>query len=119
MEEIDFEDNVVIQEAQVIQEAVLVNNHINLVTQSLGSLSVSEHPRQDGWNLYIAARDGQASSLGRILEQEQRDNNENIDLINKSFVDGEQRCTPLIIAARNGHSRVVSALIENEMGDYR
>ena len=119
MEEIEFEaGNVVIQEAQVIQEAVLVNNQVNnIVAAQLGTLSVSDVPSQDGWPLYIAARDGQVSSLGRILEQEYKQTSD-IDIVNKSFVDGEQRCTPLIIAARNGHSAVVSALIENEAGDY-
>ena len=33
-------------------------------------------------------------------------------LLNASYTEGEQSCTPLIIASRNGHTGVVSALLD-------
>ena len=34
-------------------------------------------------------------------------------LVNTTYTDGEQCCTPLIIAARNGHTTVVATLINS------
>ena len=126
MEEFNFEENIVVQDPPVIQEAVLVqNNQIvpdQLLADHVASLSVRDHPRQSGWDVYIAARDGQTASMVKLLDNDSYNdtNKHNIDseddLVNKSYIDGEQSCTPLIIAARNGHKTVVSTLIELRYG---
>lgn len=112
MEEINFGEQIVIQEAPLIQEAIIVHNQQldHFLAESAASLSVLDHNRQTGWELYIAARDGQKDSLERILSREKSDVQG--ELVNKSYTDGEQSCSPLIIAARNGHGPVVSSLIE-------
>ena len=100
------------QEAPVIQEAVLMQNE-NYIVDNIASLAVGDRDKSPtaGWNLYLAARDGQVSSLIKILDKEDVENCGVI--VNKSYTDGEQNCTPLIIAARNGHIGVVSSLVED------
>ena len=104
MEEFDFEENVVVQEAPVIQEAVLMQNE-NYIVDNIASLAVGDRDKSPtaGWNLYLAARDGQVSSLIKILDKEDVENCGVI--VNKSYTDGEQNCTPLIIAAERGGGR--------------
>ena len=111
MEEFNFGEHVVVQNAPEIQEAVIVHNQQldQYLSESAASLSVSDQQRQTGWEVYIAARDGQKASLERILGKE-KDEVQG-ELVNKSYTDGEQSCSPLIIAARNGHGAVVTSLI--------
>ena len=115
MEEFNFEDNVVVQDPPVIQEAVLIQNQQldQYLVDNIETLSISDQERQAGWKIYLAARDGQTTSLIKLLDKELGDGDSDscMELVNKSYVDGEQSCTPLIIAARNGHSGVVSSLI--------
>lgn len=117
MEEFNFGEHIVVQNAPEIQEAVIVHNQQldQYLSDSAASLSVSEQQRQTGWEVYIAARDGQKASLERILSREKDDVQG--ELVNKSYTDGEQSCSPLIIAARNGHGAVVSSLIEGYSTD--
>ena len=111
MEEFNFGEHIVVQNAPEIQGAVIVHNQQldQYLSDSAASLSVSEQQRQTGWEVYIAARDGQKASLERILDKEK--NEIQGELVNKSYTDGEQSCSPLIIAARNGHGAIVSSLI--------
>jgi len=115
MEEFNFEDNVFVQDPPVIQEAVLIQNQQldQYLVDNIETLSISDQERQAGWKIYLAARDGQTTSLIKLLDKELGDGDSDscMELVNKSYVDGEQSCTPLIIAARNGHSGVVSSLI--------
>ena len=115
MEEIDFDENlVVVQDAPVIQEAVLVHNEQldQYLVDNMANMAVTaaadpqQRQQTSGWDVYIAARDGQTVQLVRILERG------DTGLVNKSYTDGDQSCTPLIIAARNGHVSVVSTLIQ-------
>ena len=82
----------------------------NILGQSLENLSVMNQQSEEGEEVFLAARDGQVATLTNILDPitvELRS-----IVLSKSFVEGEQSCTPLIIAARNGHKAVVAALIE-------
>ena len=86
-------------------------NQENLLDQGLENLSVMDLQSQDqGLEVFVAARDGQISTLTDILdplsEMVRR------VILGKSYVEGEQACSPLIIAARNGHRGVVTILIQ-------
>ena len=82
----------------------------NSLDKGLENLSVLDLQSQDqGLEVFVAARDGHITTLTDILDPftvEMR-----VAILGKTFVDGEQACTPLIIAARMGHKRVVAALI--------
>ena len=78
--------------------------------QSLENLSVMSQQSEEGEEVFKAARDGQVATLTNILDPITVELRSLV--LSKSFVEGEQSCTPLIIAARNGHKAVVAALIE-------
>ena len=82
----------------------------NVLGQSLQNLSVMSQQSEEGEEVFLAARDGQVTALTTILDPVREDLRSLV--LSKSFVEGEQSCTPLIIAARNGHKAVVAALIE-------
>merc|ERR1712013_90132 len=95
-----------------IQNAVLIqneNHNLEELVQNLANLVITEHKR--GWEVYLAARDGQSKTLTSLLMKEPED--ERATLVNTLYPDGEQSTTPLIIAARNGHTNVVSTLLDN------
>ncbi|XP_046629470.1 protein fem-1 homolog B isoform X1 [Neodiprion virginianus] len=60
--------------------------------------------------VYYAARDGMAISLYDILSER----GDHLDqLLNQTVIEDDgQHCTPLIVAARYGHSRVVKMLVD-------
>ena len=78
------------------------------VSQGLENLLTQQ--AEEGEEVFLAARDGQVTALTNILDPTTVELRRNI--LSKSFVEGEQSCTPLIIAARNGHKAVVATLIE-------
>ena len=78
------------------------------VSQSLENLLTQQI--EEGEEVFLAARDGQVTALINILDSAPVRLRKII--LRKSFVEGEQSCTPLIIAARNGHKAVVATLIE-------
>jgi len=103
----------IVQNAPNIQNAELIQNeNANLVeelVQNLAAMVINEDKR--GWQVYLAARDGQVQLLTNLLLKEPED--ERRKLVNTLYADGEQNTTPLIIAARNGHSGVVAALLDS------
>jgi len=109
----EFNENVeIVQNAPNIQNAVLiqnVNHNLEELVQNLAALVITEHKR--GWEVYLAARDGQANVVISLLGKEPEA--ERTTLVNTTYTDGEQCCTPLIIAARNGHTTVVATLINS------
>jgi len=110
----EFNENFeIVQNAPNIQNAELIQNeNANLVeelVQNLAAMVINEDKR--GWQVYLAARDGQVQLLTNLLLKEPED--ERRKLVNTLYADGEQNTTPLIIAARNGHSGVVAALLDS------
>ena len=85
-----------------------MNNQEYEVSQGLENLLTQQ--TEEGEEVFLAARDGQVTALTNILDLTTVELRRNI--LSKSFVEGEQSCTPLIIAARNGHKAVVATLIE-------
>uniref|UniRef100_A0A1B6ET95 Protein fem-1 homolog B n=2 Tax=Proconiini TaxID=565685 RepID=A0A1B6ET95_9HEMI len=60
--------------------------------------------------VYYAARDGMAVTLCALLSD--RDEDVVKELVNQEVIDPEgQRCTPLIVAARHGHDKVVKVFL--------
>lgn len=60
--------------------------------------------------VYYAARDGMAVTLTALLAEQTEDVIK--ELVSQEVVDGEgQRCTPLTIAARHGHDKVVKVIL--------
>ena len=106
MEEIDFpqENNPGAGGVMIQQE------NENFLGESLENLSVMTQQSEEGEEVFLAARDGQVAALTTILDPVTEELRSLI--LSKSFVEGEQSCTPLIIAARNGHKAVVAALID-------
>jgi len=109
----EFNENPeIVQNAPNIQNAVLLqneNHNLEELVQNLAALVITEHKR--GWEVYLAARDGQAKVVTNLLLNEPED--ERSSLVNTLYTDGEQTTTPLIIAARNGHTTVVSTLLDS------
>ena len=100
MEEIDLRHGIVMNQGNE-----------NTLDQSLENLSVMDLQSQDqALEVFVAARDGQISNLTDILEPLSEEVRRAI--LGKNYVDGEQSCSPLIIAARNGHRGVVTTLIQ-------
>lgn len=66
--------------------------------------------------VYYAARDGMAISLYALLTS---DKSKHVDqLLNQKVIEDDgQRCTPLIVAARYGHNRVVKMLVDKFQPD--
>lgn len=65
-------------------------------------------------DVYEAARDGETTKLSNILDSF----GENpVDPLNQLFVEDGQSCTPLIIAARNGHYDVVNMVVTQYKAD--
>jgi len=88
-----------------------VMNQENLLGQGLENLSVMDLQSKDqGLEVFVAARDGQISTLTDILDPLSEVVRRII--LGKSYDEGEQSCSPLIIAARNGHRGVVTTLIQ-------
>jgi len=107
-----IENPEIVQNAPNIQNAVLLqneNHNLEELVQNLANLVITEHKR--GWEVYLAARDGQSKSLTGLLMNEPEE--ERASLVNTLYQDGEQSTTPLIIAARNGHTNVVTTLLDN------
>jgi len=63
----------------------------------------------------MSARDGHDYSMTRLIEKEIIAERQN--LVNANYRDGDQHCTPLIIAARNGHDKVVDVLLSSHHAD--
>ncbi|XP_054159146.1 protein fem-1 homolog B-like [Oppia nitens] len=62
-----------------------------------------------GRRIYESARDGMAVTLYALLTNiSEKEANE---YMNKLVIDGQTQCTPLIIAAKNGHLNIVKLLI--------
>lgn len=59
--------------------------------------------------IYEAARDGIVVTLLSLLKHLSQDDVKRY--LNELVVDGQNRCTPLIIAAKNGHENVVRMLL--------
>ncbi|KAJ9592024.1 hypothetical protein L9F63_001463, partial [Diploptera punctata] len=60
--------------------------------------------------VYYAARDGMAITLYALLAE--KSDSEVHELLNQQVVEDDgQRCTPLIVAARHGHDKVVKMLL--------
>ncbi|XP_063221513.1 protein fem-1 homolog B [Bacillus rossius redtenbacheri] len=67
-------------------------------------------PQRLKHRLYYYARDGMAITLFALLAD--KDRSEVKDLLSEAVVDEDgQKCTPLIIAARQGHDKVVKMLL--------
>ena len=68
----EFNENVeIVQNAPNIQNAVLiqnVNHNLEELVQNLAALVITEHKR--GWEVYLAARDGQANVVISLLGKE-------------------------------------------------
>jgi len=92
---------------------------VEMVTIHMGNLGTSER-KQKGWEVYLAARDGLLKDLrGQMesLEDQGIDQQERRRIVNRDFEEGEQRCSPLIAAARNGHEEVVKCLLSEFEAD--
>ena len=110
------------------------HNGPNLV-ENLAAMVISNEKGGAGWDLYLAARDGQVDLVTQLATREQPADRCVVQrrpfvhfcvvdmvkvlmllyrskLLNASYTEGEQSCTPLIIASRNGHTGVVSALLD-------
>jgi len=110
MEEIDFQQQNNFNPGQEIEMNQEQEND-SVLDQSLENLSVIDLQSQDqGLEVFVASRDGQITALMDILDSFNKETRDVI--LCKSFVDGEQSCTPLIIAARNGHKGLVATLIQ-------
>merc|ERR1711936_725734 len=77
---------------------------------NLAAMVISNEKGGAGGDLYLAARDGQVDLVSQLATREQPA--DRTTLLNASYTEGEQSCTPLIIASRNGHTGVVSALLD-------
>ena len=71
----EFIDNPeIVQNAPNIQNAVLLqneNHNLEELVQNLANLVITEHKR--GWEVYLAARDGQSKTLTSLLMNEPED----------------------------------------------
>ena len=65
------------------------------------------------FQVYLAARDGLLGQLRRQMEilDKRVGPEERIKLVNTKFEEGEQSCSLLIAAARNGHEEVEIIII--------
>ena len=65
------------------------------------------------FQVYLAARDGLLGQLRRQMEilDKRVGPEERIKLVNTKFEEGEQSCSLLIAAARNGHEEVMIIII--------
>ncbi|XP_067002835.1 protein fem-1 homolog B isoform X2 [Anabrus simplex] len=59
--------------------------------------------------VYFAARDGMPLTLYALLSEKRDD--EVLEILNQVIEEDGQRCTPLIVAARHGHEKVVIMLL--------
>jgi len=101
----------------ILQDAVLVQNqdqNLNLLVQNIAAMVLTEQDKR-GWKIYVSARDGHVTPLTRLIEEESP--SDRVILVNANCRDGDQHCTPLIIAARNGHNKVVDALLSSHQAD--
>jgi len=89
------------------------NQNLNQLVQNLAVMAVTEYKK--GWEIYLAARDGQTSIMSNLLDAESVEDRSLA--VNSQYKEGEQCCTPLIIAARNGHIKVVEALLASYTAD--
>jgi len=89
------------------------NQNLNQLVENLALMAVTETKK--GWEIYLAARDGQPSIMSNLLDAELLENR--CLVVNSLYREGEQCCTPLIIAARNGHIKVVEVLLSRYSAD--
>ena len=68
----------------------------------------SELIKMSSFQVYLAARDGLLGQLRRQMEilDKRVGPEERIKIVNTKFEEGEQSCSLLIAAARNGHEEV-------------
>ena len=71
----EFNEHIeIVQNAPNIQNAVLIQNenqNLEELVQNLAALVITEHKR--GWEVYLAARDGQAKVVTSLLMTEPED----------------------------------------------
>lgn len=89
------------------------NQNLNHLVENIAAMVVTENKK--GWETYLAARDGHHSIMSNLLDAEQMDDRSLV--VNSQYREGEQCCTPLIIAARNGHIKVVEVLLARYSAD--
>jgi len=110
----EFNENIeIVQNAPNIQNAVLIqndNHNLEELVQNLAAMVITNTEQTRGWDVYLAARDGQPNLVTSLLLKEPEADRPS--LVNTAYTDGEQLCTPLIIAARNGHTSVVVTLLQ-------
>ncbi|XP_002736746.1 protein fem-1 homolog B-like [Saccoglossus kowalevskii] len=68
-----------------------------------------------GERVFNAARDGKVITLGDLLHD--KSSNDVNNLLSEVHEHGGQKCTPLVIASRNGHNSVVKLLLEQYKAD--
>ncbi|XP_077989636.1 protein fem-1 homolog B-like [Glandiceps talaboti] len=66
--------------------------------------------KTNGERIFNASRDGKAITLGALLHDKSRD--EIGSLLSEVHEHAGQKCTPLVLAARNGHDAAVKLLLE-------
>ena len=102
----------IVQNASNIQNGVLIqneNHNLEKLVQNLAALVITEHKRV--WEVYLAARYRQVKVVTSWLMNEPE--YERSSLVNTLYMDGKQSTTPLIIVARNGHTSLVTTLLNS------
>jgi len=97
----------------VLQDAVLLQNqdqNLNQMVQNIAAMALTERNKR-GWEIFVSARDGHVTAMTCLIEKE--NHSERQTCVNTNYRDCDQHCTPLIIAARNGHSKVVDVLLSS------
>lgn len=89
------------------------------LVSGMSSMVITDR-KQTGWEVYLAARDGLITQLKtqiEFLKRQGLSHEQRVTLINTKFEEGEQSCSPLIAAARNGHEEVVKNLLSEYQAD--
>ena len=81
----------------------------NEVVESFAALQLVDQESNNNVAVYNAARDGLAETLHHLLDNKPID--VVTDCLDHLYTDSGQVCSPLIIAARNGHEKTVQTLL--------